>query len=290
MKLGAHQSIAGGLHMAPQRALAIGLDCFQMFTKAPQSWHEPDLTGVQIEKFKTACIRGNYLHGHVAVHASYLVNVCSANELTRHRAIDALVRDARRCDALEVAYLVFHPGSPGKMGADTGISLVATAIAEVLRRTQKVTILIENTAGTGQSIGHTFEQIADIIHRAGNHHRIGVCFDTAHALAAGYSISTPADAQSVFDDFNRVIGMARLQWIHLNDSRTGRGSRVDRHETIGKGKIGTPFFKWLVNAPFVKNISATLETPLEKNCTYEKDVNALRKMQSRASGFQSERK
>ncbi|MBN2717444.1 MAG: deoxyribonuclease IV [Deltaproteobacteria bacterium] len=278
MKLGAHQSIAGGLHLAPERARRIDLACFQMFTKAPQSWQEPDLTDAQIQEFRRTCARCGYDRLEMAVHASYLVNPCSANETTREKALQALIADARRCDALDIAYLVFHPGSPGKHEQEEGLKRVAEAIRHTLAASERVCLLIENTAGSGRGIGHSFEQIAEMIDQTGAHRRIGVCFDTAHAFAAGYPLHTVKDAALVFAELDRIIGYERLKWMHLNDSRTGMGSRVDRHARIGEGQIGTALFKWLVNAPFAKGICATLETPLEKNETYEKDVLRLRKL------------
>ena len=278
MKIGAHQSIAGGLHLAPERAKKIALDCFQMFTKAPQSWQEPMLTKSQVSQFRKTCAACGFGPRQIAVHASYLVNPCSANESTLAKAVQALVAEAKRCDDLDIAYLVFHPGSPGKMGEETGISLIADAILQTLDASRHVMLLIENTAGSGKSVGHTFEQIASIIELADGHERIGVCFDTAHGFAAGYPLSTTKKAAAVFNEFDSVIGLQRLKWLHLNDSRTGLGSRVDRHARIGDGRIGKALFKWLVNAPFAAELCATLETPLEKNETYEKDVERLKKM------------
>ncbi|MBN2524760.1 MAG: deoxyribonuclease IV [Deltaproteobacteria bacterium] len=280
MKIGAHQSIAGGLQLAPQRAASIGLECFQMFTKAPQNWQEPELTSRQISLFQNTCRQCGFESGQIAVHASYLVNPCSAVESTRKKAVAALVNEAMRCDSLQIAYLVFHPGSPGKQGEDMGIALVADAVQNALAVTRDVTLLIENTAGSGKSIGHRFEHIAAIVALVGNDNRIGCCFDTAHAFAAGYDISTVSGASSVFGAFDDAVGLERLKWMHLNDSRTGLGSRVDRHEKIGEGRIGETFFQWLVNASFATRINCTLETPINKNETYEAAVSALKALRN----------
>ena len=281
MKIGAHQSIAGGLHLAPKRAAANGLECFQIFTKAPQSWQEPELSREQIVLFRNACQTHGFTDNQIAVHASYLVNPCSANETTRQKAVAALTAESVRCDLLHIPFLVFHPGSPGKLNKSDGISLVSEAILPALEASSNVTVLIENTAGSGKSIGYNFDHIAAIIAKAGASDRIGCCFDTAHAFAAGYDISTPKKATAVFEAFDQIIGFNRLKWIHINDSRTGLGSRVDRHEKIGDGRIGKKFFQWMVNQPFTAHINGTLETPLEKNETYKADVSALKALRKR---------
>ncbi|MBN2343176.1 MAG: deoxyribonuclease IV [Deltaproteobacteria bacterium] len=276
MKLGAHQSISGGIHNAVTRADRIQLSSVQIFTKAPQSWKEPELSAKQIHDFQTARTQAGFRAEDWVVHASYLVNTCSENPDTRTRAVAALIAEANRCDALNIPHLVFHPGSPGKQGVDVGISLVALAITQILAASADVQLLIENTAGSGKSIGHTFEQIRQIIELVPESDRVGVCFDTAHAFAAGYNIAEEKTAPLIFDEFDRIIGLERLKVIHLNDSKTKLGSRVDRHERIGRGRIGEPLFRWLVNAPFAEHLPGILETPLEKDETYAADIQRLR--------------
>lgn len=277
MKIGAHQSISGGFHKAIEKAEQIGLESVQIFTKAPQNWKEPILTKEAVSTFLQARDTAQLEARRLVVHGSYLVNTCSANPETVTKAVASLIAEAQRCDQLQIPHLVFHPGSPGKLGPEAGIKMVAHAIDQILEASDSVELLIENTAGSGKSIGHTFEQIQAIIAHAQHHPRIGVCFDTAHAFAAGYNLADINEAPTIFKQFDEIIGFERLKVLHLNDSRTGLGSRVDRHERIGEGRMGSDIFKWLVNAPFAKNLPGILETPLEKNETYQNDIETLKR-------------
>lgn len=280
MKLGAHQSIVGGFHHTADRAARIGLESVQIFTKAPQTWSEPTLLDTAVESFLVARQTAKYTPDQWVVHASYLVNTCSETPQTRMKAVASLIAEAKRCDRLHIPYLVFHPGSPGKLGSEAGIAMVAEAILNILDASSTVQLLIENTAGTGKSIGHSFEQIKQIIDLAHNHPRIGVCFDTAHAFAAGYNLADVNIAPQIFEKFDHIVGLDALKVIHLNDSKTGLGSRIDRHERVGHGRIGADFFRWMVNAAFAENIPGILETPLKKGETYEKDIQTVKEFRT----------
>lgn len=277
MKLGAHQSIAGGLYKSIQRASRIKLECLQIFTKSPQTWNEPEISVQQQALFSRWKQKAGYKNTDVIVHASYLVNTCSANPLTRKKAARALQLEAQRCDLLGIQYLVFHPGSPGQRGENEGISLISEAILDTLESTCNVHLLIENTAGTGKSIGHSFEQLQQILNSCENDRRVAICFDTAHAFAAGYNLAQGSVAQSTFSHFDDIIGLDKLKVFHLNDSRTKCGSRIDRHEQLGQGHIGMDFFHWLVNEQWLDDTLCILETPLEKNETYAKDISMLKR-------------
>jgi deoxyribonuclease-4 len=281
MRVGAHESIQGGFHRAVERAVADGCASMQIFTKAPQIWREPEVTEADAERFrssrKAAGVRP------VVVHASYLINTCSASPSTRAKASASLAAEARRCDLLGADYLVFHPGSPGDLGDDAGIALTAESVRAVLDASGSVGILVENTAGQGKGIGWRFEQLASIIELAGGSDRLGVCIDTCHAFAAGYALSSAAEAAALFDGIDGLLGPGRVRALHLNDAKSGRGSRVDRHALIGKGEIGLEPFRWIVNAARFADVPGIVETPIAKGETYAAEVAALAALVKRSS-------
>lgn len=279
MRIGAHESIQGGFHRALERAAADGCDAVQIFTKAPQIWREPVVSESDAAAFREARERTGV--GPVVVHASYLINTCSASPSTRSKARAALVAEAQRCDLLGADHLVFHPGSPGDMGDDAGIALTAESVREVLEASERVSILVENTAGQGKGIGWRFEQLAGILERAGGHPRLGVCIDTCHAFAAGYDLTAPEAAEAMFDGVDRLLGEGRVRALHVNDAKSALGSRVDRHALIGRGELGLPLFRWLVNAPRFEGVPGILETPIDKGDTYAAEVAALRALTGR---------
>ena len=202
----------------------------------------------------------------IAAHAAYLINPASADPETRRRSADALAAEMARCVALEIPQLVLHPGAPGGDGPDRGIKRVARAAGDILDRSGDgpTEVLLETTAGQGTGIGHTFEQLAEILDRIGPTNRVGVCLDTAHVFAAGYDLRQPADAASVLDRFDAVIGLDRLRLLHLNDSKTALGSRVDRHAHIGEGTIGLAGFAIFMTDPRLAGIPRIIETPKPK--------------------------
>jgi deoxyribonuclease-4 len=278
--LGAHESIAGGMHRAVERASADGCDALQVFTRSPRAWKEPPRpTEDQIQLF--AETRARLGIGPVMAHASYLANLCAADPALRGRGWSVLAADAGRCDLLGIELLVFHPGSPGTLSEDEGLDLVARCVEHVLERSERVTVLVENTAGQGSSLGHRFEHLAQIVDRAGGGGRVGVCFDTAHAFAAGYELDNARSARRVFDELDAVVGPGRLRALHLNDSQAPRGSRVDRHAMLGQGLIGDALFSWLVGQRRFAGLPAVVETPIPRGETYRGEIALLRSLAGR---------
>lgn len=278
MRIGAHQSIQGGLHNALYRAQADLSDAVQIFTKPPQAWKEPVLSDEAIDAFKRAKVETGI--DAVVVHDSYLVNPCAAKPEVRQKSVAALKAEAARCEQLEIEYLVFHPGSPGELGQEEGFDLVARCLKEVLAATNRVQLLVENTAGQGKSIGYRFDHLKSIIERAGGDKRLGVCLDTCHAYAAGYDLKQVENARKIIDELETVVGPDRFRVLHLNDSKKGPESRVDRHALIGEGEIGSDLFAWLVTDPRFADKIAVLETPIAKGETYRGEILKLRSFQA----------
>jgi deoxyribonuclease-4 len=275
--LGAHQSIAGGMHRAVERAAADGCDSLQIFTKSPRAWKEPaEPDDEQIERFAEA--RSRHGIGPVMAHASYLVNPCAADLAVRRKGWRALEKEAARCDRFGIEMLVFHPGSPGDGGEDEGIELTGRCISRVLERSERVVVLVENTAGQGGGLGHRFEHLARIVDIADGGDRVGVCLDTCHAFAAGYDLRTTRAAKRTFDELESAVGPDRLKALHLNDAKSSLGSRIDRHAMIGQGQIGTVAFRWLVRQPRFNGLPAVVETPIPKDTTYEHEISLLRSL------------
>ncbi|MBN1140195.1 MAG: deoxyribonuclease IV [Deltaproteobacteria bacterium] len=257
--LGAHMSIAGGIDKAIGRGVKVGCDAIQIFTKNASQWRAKPLGDEEIARFRSAWAASAI--GPVAAHDSYLINLASPDPAVRRRSIEAFGDELRRCALLKVPDLVMHPGAPLESGEDNGIARVADAFRELLETAPDgVRILVENTAGQGSCLGHRFEQLAPIL--AGlPEERFGVCFDTCHAFAAGYDLSTPEGYREVMAEFDDRIGLNRIALFHLNDCKKGCGCRVDRHEHIGSGAIGREGFQSLLRDERFLTIPKILETP-----------------------------
>jgi deoxyribonuclease-4 len=261
--LGAHKSIAGGYHRALTAAAALGADTVQIFTKNNNQWRAKPLSTEDITLFRTK-LAETRLRLPMA-HDAYLINLASPDEFLYRRSVDSFVEETQRAEALGLAYLVTHPGTPTDGNAMAGLQRVARALDEVHRRCPKfqVMILLETTAGQGQSLGARFEDFAAILDRVKHPERLGVCLDTCHVFAAGYGLASKRDYERTFDDFDRLIGLEKLRAFHVNDSRKPRGSRVDRHAHIGQGLIGLQAFRRLLNDPRFADCPMILETPKE---------------------------
>jgi deoxyribonuclease IV len=260
-RLGAHLSIAGGLPRAVDRAEASGCQALQIFTKSAGQWRARELPPDEIALFRRR-VRQTGIRPVVA-HNSYLINVAAADRALRRKSIAALLEELDRAESLGLDGLVMHPGSFTSGTERGGLTLIADALASILESRPKGTtrILLEQTAGQGTNLGHRFEHLAEIIDRLGGSSRVGVCLDTCHLLAAGYDLCSEDGYDETFRQFGRIVGFSRLKAFHLNDSKKPCGSRVDRHEHIGKGCLGLEPFRWLVNDRRFAKLPMLLETP-----------------------------
>jgi deoxyribonuclease-4 len=260
-RLGAHLSIAGGLPRAVDRAEASGCLALQIFTKSAGQWRAREIPPEEVAMFKRR-VRQTKIRPVVA-HNSYLINVAAADRALRRTSIEALRDELDRADRLGLDGLVMHPGSYTFGTEAGGLKLIADALAKILasRPDVKTRILLEHTAGQGTNLGHRFEHLAEIIDRLGGSPRVGVCLDTCHLLTAGYDIGSPDGYDETFRQFGAIVGFSRLKAFHLNDSKKPCGSRVDRHEHIGKGCLGLEPFRRIVNDPRFAKLPMLLETP-----------------------------
>src|SRR5438034_5179269 len=263
--LGAHMSIRGGVSMAIDRARSIRCTAMQMFVKNNMQWFARALTGEEIRAFLNHVQRGELLS--VFGHANYLINLAATNPLFHTNSIRALAEELVRADQLELPFLVLHPGAHLGAGEEAGLKKIADSVDEVFRKIPKVKtkIALEITAGQGSCIGHRFAHLAHIIANVREPERLCVCLDTAHLFAAGYDIGSESAIRKTFRQFDRIIGLDRLVAIHVNDSKTARGSRVDRHEHIGKGKIGLDAFRFIMRDRRLRKVPKVLETPKGKD-------------------------
>ena len=262
--LGAHMSIAGGAHRAIERARSIECSAMQIFVKNNMQWFARPFTRVEIKSFLDHPQRGEL--SAVFAHANYLINLAATNPRFHANSVRALTEELTRADELELPFLVLHPGAHLGAGEESGLKKVVSSIDRVFARIpqRKTRIALETTAGQGSCLGHTFEHLAYIIAHVREPERLCVCLDTAHVFAAGYDLTSEAGTEKVFREFERVIGLKHLRALHLNDSKTVRGSRVDRHEHIGRGRIGLEAFRFIMCARRLRNIPKVLETPKTK--------------------------
>ena len=260
-RLGAHLSIAGGLPRAVDRAVASRCEALQIFTKSAGRWRARSLPPDEIERFRRRVADTGIRP--VVAHNSYLINLATAQPELRAQSIAALGEELDRAEALGLDGLVMHPGSFTSGTEADGLRLIAEALARLLdeRPNAKTRVLLEHTAGQGTNLGHRFEHLAEIIDRLAGTSRVGVCLDTCHLLAAGYDICSPEGYAATLEAFDRIVGLARIQAFHLNDSKKPCGSRVDRHEHIGKGCLGLEPFRMLLNDPRFAGHAMLLETP-----------------------------
>jgi deoxyribonuclease-4 len=259
MPLGAHVSTAGGLSTCVPRAQALEAECIQIFLSAPQRWQHPKHTDEQVADYNLLMAEANI--GPNFAHAAYLVNLASPDEGIRQRSVDNLTATAEYCDRAGLAGLVVHIGSArGQPHADAE-ALIVSGLQAVLANGARCAILLENSAGSGDLLGSRFEQIGEIVDRAGGDARVGLCLDTAHTFASGYDLRTDEGIQGAVDEVARYIGLERLKLIHANDSKVGLNSYVDRHENIGKGQLGEDAFRRLLKHPALEPVAWVLEVP-----------------------------
>lgn len=262
--LGAHTSISGGVSRSVTLAEKLGFTAMQIFTKNNNRWSAKPLEENEIQKFRTLLSESNV--DFVVSHDSYLINLCAKDEVNLEKSREAFIDELERCETLGIKYLNFHPGSHVGQGEDFGINMIAESLNIAHQKTTdfKVSSMLELTAGQGTNLGFRFEQIAKIIELVDERERMTTCIDTAHIFAAGYNIKDESEYEKVIRDFDSVIGLDRLKCFHMNDSKKELGSRVDRHEHIGKGFIGLEGFKNIMNDSRLTHIPKVLETPKGK--------------------------
>jgi deoxyribonuclease-4 len=281
-RLGAHMSIAGGPANALIKGGSIGCDTIQMFTRGPNRWEAKPLSDGEIEAFYVQREETG-IHPVVA-HSSYLINLASPDEALWERSLAALIEELGRCEQLGIADYVLHPGSHRGTGEEEGLQRVAEGLRRALDALAQaqVRILLETTAGQGDGLGHTFEQLAWLCAEGGATDRLGVCLDSAHALAAGYDFRDTPGYVAMWAHFDAVVSLSRLHAIHLNDSKRELGSKVDRHEQIGQGQVGLEAFRLLVNDRRLRRVPMILETP--KGPDLKEDIANLALLRSLVDG------
>ena len=282
LRLGAHESIAGGVSKAFDRAASVGCDAMQIFTKNNNRWSAKPLDPKEIERFHKKQEETG-IHPVVA-HDSYLINLGTPKDELWEKSINAFIDELQRAEALSIPYLVMHPGSHTGSGEETGLKRIAEGLDRCHAATDgfKVLTLLEITAGQGTNLGYTFEQLRAIIDMIDDPNRVGICFDTCHALAAGYEFRDRDSYERMWDEFDRVIGIERLKVFHLNDSLKDVGSHIDRHAHIGQGMLGLEPFRMILNDPRFDGLPGLLETP--KSQDLHEDVDNLKTLRSLVEG------
>ena len=271
--LGTHVSVAGGMHMAFERAMRVGCATMQVFVKNANQWNARPLSDQDIRTYKTAAAGASV--NPVVAHAAYLINLCAVQPETLRKSRDGFEDELRRCESLGIMGLVVHPGSHMGAGEDEGIKRIAESLNMLHQRTQgfRTRSLLEMTAGQGTAIGYRLEHLRGIIDMLDEPARAGICLDTCHAFAAGYDIRNDNGWETLLHDLDTIVGLPRLCVIHVNDSKHDVGSRRDRHEHIGKGKIGLEGFRVMMNEPRLSAVPKILET--EKSDDMHEDVENM---------------
>ncbi len=260
--IGAHVAVDGGVASAPLNAAAIGAKAFAMFTRNPSRWKSEPLLPSEIEAFKANCEAGGYTPDVILPHDSYLINLGAKDPKKLFLSRMAFLDEMQRCEQLGLTMLNFHPGSHlNEMTEEECLRRIASSINKTLAQTSGVKAVIENTAGQGSNLGFSFEQLAFIISLIEDQSRVGVCIDSCHAFAAGYDLATAEGYEGVWRHFDETIGLKFLSAMHINDSKKGLGSHVDRHESMGQGALGMEFFRLLMADPRMNDIPLILETP-----------------------------
>jgi len=265
VRFGAHLSIAGGVSKALLRGKEAGCDAIQIFLRPNLNWRLPPLSEDEVRRFRKLQKQADIWP--VVGHASYLINLAAADEAHYRRSIGAMVTELERAESLGVKAVSVHPGSHKGLGEKKGLARIAKGLDAAFRRAKgaRAMVLLETTAGMGSALGHTFEQLAEIISLSRFPQRLGVCLDTCHVFAAGYDIRTPDAYSKTMSELSKTVGLAKVKVVHANDSKEGLGSRLDRHEHIGEGKIGLQGFRNVVNDPRLAEVPVILETPKQRD-------------------------
>jgi deoxyribonuclease-4 len=258
--LGSHVSAAGGVHKAVQRAVDVGCDCLQIFSKNNNQWRAKPLTEKEVKAWTEALAQSHLVHP--IAHASYLINLASPKDDLFQKSVDALVVELERANLLRLEGLVVHPGAFTESSEEEGLNRIVDAVSEALTRVEpgSCRLLLENTAGQGSCLGYTLEQLAFLLDGINANDRLGICFDTCHAFAAGYEINTRRGFDAMRKEIKDMLPKNSIRALHLNDSKKPLGSRVDRHEHIGRGEIGLDAFRYLFQDPVLGKLPGYLET------------------------------
>ena len=277
-RIGAHVSASGGVSNAPLNAAKIGADAFAMFVKNQRRWDAPPLSAEETIAFKAALKQSGISAEHVLVHDSYLINLGHPREAEREKSLNAFVDEIRRCEALGLRLLNFHPGSHlNEISAQVCLDNIAESLNFAIANTAGVKLVLENTAGQGSNLGYDFAQLAYVIDKISNKDHIGVCIDTCHAFAAGYDLRSPQAYERTMSEFDRAIGYKFLSGMHLNDTKNELGVRKDRHESLGRGFLGLAAFENIMNDPNIDEIPLILETI--DDSLWAEEIALLRSMQ-----------
>jgi len=264
-EVGAHVSASGGVENTPGNASEIGAKAFALFTKNQRQWVAKDLTTENIDGFRNNVEKFGFSLDHIMPHDSYLINLGHPQTEPLEKSRNAFLDEMKRCAQLGIRLLNFHPGSHlKKIDPEKSLKRIAESINIALDKTKGVTAVIENTAGQGSNLGFEFEQLAFIIDHVEDKERVGICFDTCHGFVAGYDIKSKDGYEATWEKFDRTIGLKYLKGMHLNDAKKPLGSKIDRHESIGKGEIGIDTFRWIMNDRRFDEMPLVLETPNEE--------------------------
>jgi len=281
LKIGCHVSIAGGIDNSIVRAEELGCSTMQIFSKNASTWREKILKKDEVERFRKNLKNSNI--NPVFIHTSYLINLASPSDELYFKSINAFIEEMKRADLLlPVPYLIIHPGAHTGAGEEYGIQRIIRALNIILEKSAdlglKTMILLEDTAGSGTHLGYTFRQLKRMIEGAKDTKRIGMCFDTCHAYAAGYDLSHQEGIEQTLEEIDKYVGLERLKVIHINDSKFPLGSRKDRHMHIGKGYIGLEGFRVLVNHKYLKDLPFILETPKHDEKDDVRNINLVKSL------------
>jgi deoxyribonuclease IV len=290
MRVGVHTSIAGALENAARHAQEIGCDTFQIFSANPRGWRASEPSPADCERFRAARQAAGL--APLVIHDNYLINLASSDDGIRRKSIAAFRREIQRAVALGADYLVTHPGSAKGSNPASAIKACVQGLAEAAEglSLDGLAILIENTAGQGSAIGRTFEEVAEIISGASRKLPVGSCIDTAHCFAAGYPIHTREGLREALKELDRTVGIKNVRVIHANDSKAAFNSHADRHQHIGKGKIGAEAFARIVRHPKLRNIPFICETPVDKPGDDRRNIATMRKLAARTADRTSKAK
>lgn len=277
--LGAHISISGGLHKSFERGAEIGCSAMQIFTKSNQQWYAKKLSEEDIHLFLEAKKQYKDIIRTINVHTSYLINLCSDKAENEKKSIHGLIIEMKRCEQLEIPYLVMHPGTGGKQERKDGLFKLRKNLDIVLQESNgTTTILLENMAGQGTSIGNNLVELGEVMESLHHKKQIGLCVDTCHLFAAGYDFTTKEMYEMFIEMIEKTVGLKKLKMFHFNDSKKELGSHVDRHEHIGKGKINLDGFSFILNDPRFFDAAKILETPHEEDKDFVHDLKTLKSL------------